>query len=167
VLAELTPAQSANAEPISQPFRFFQIDPAPAAPVVPSSSFVPETVIEPVAEIVPEIVAQTKIEPVIEQPAPTPKSVAGFPSITLDGPSVAEHVATASLDRSAMSNCSKGWPKLCIGIKAHRRAAPNPWRPNPLWPRHPMARVMRCARLWPRCATLNSCRKTPLNASIH
>jgi hypothetical protein len=55
-----------------------------------------ETVIEPVAEIVPEIVAQTKIEPVIEQPAPTPKSVAGFPSITLDGP-VAEHVATASL----------------------------------------------------------------------
>lgn len=98
VLAELTPAQSANAEPISQPFRFFQIDPAPAAPVVPSSSFVPETVIEPVAEIVPEIVAQTKIEPVIEQPAPTPKSVAGFPSITLDGPSVAEHVATASLE---------------------------------------------------------------------
>lgn len=111
VLAELTPAEPASAEPISQPFRFFQIDPVPAAPAAPEAApvamvtpvltpapIIEQPIIQPIVEIVPEIVAAPTIEPVIEQPAPTSKAVAGFPSITLDGPSAAEHIATASLE---------------------------------------------------------------------
>jgi len=58
-------------EPVlDQPFRQFQIDPAPST-----------------AEAAPEA-----------EPALAPKALAGFPSLTLEGPSAAEHIASASLE---------------------------------------------------------------------
>ncbi|NOW45628.1 hypothetical protein FHW96_001783 [Novosphingobium sp. SG751A] len=101
--------------PVIQPFRFFKIDPSPVEPVTESITAFDAPMPPPVAERAPvemavlEMVgagvATLEADPIVAEPIaaapvtpPAPKTCAGFPSLTLEGPSAAEHIASASLD---------------------------------------------------------------------
>jgi hypothetical protein len=158
VLAELTPAQSANAEPISQPFRFFQIDPAPAAPVVPSSSFVPKRP----SNRWPKLIRNwgSARNRTCHRTTRPDAQVAG----SLRSRWMAKRCGTCrdgTLNRSSHVELLERLAQA--SASAHRRAAQIRGARTRSG-RHPMARVMRW-RGSARCATLNSCRKAPLSAS--
>ncbi|MBB3957043.1 hypothetical protein [Novosphingobium sediminicola] len=101
--------------PVIQPFRFFKIDAAPVEPVTESITAFDAPMAAPVAERAPVELAVLEMvgagvaaleaapiaaEPIAATPVmpPASKTCAGFPSLTLEGPSAAEHIASASLD---------------------------------------------------------------------
>lgn len=107
----------ADEVPADKPFRSFHIEPAPVAPAVttlarpnPLASLRPEAPLAaPAAQPVmplPLAASQPVAEPVFseprsasETPAASPaKALAGFPVFTLEGPSAAEQIASASLE---------------------------------------------------------------------
>lgn len=81
--------------------RYFQNERArETVMAAPHSTLVAESVVavaEPVAEPAPQP-APPAPQASAPAPAPAPKTCAGFPSIKLEGPSAAEHIATASLE---------------------------------------------------------------------
>ncbi|WDF72886.1 hypothetical protein [Novosphingobium sp. KACC 22771] len=126
--------------PIVQPFRFFKIDPVPAEPVEQAAPVIEtQSAPEPafpspvmVMEAAPQVERETLApEPVPAEPVPAepvavepiasaPKSCAGFPSLTLDGPSAADHIASASLD--SLSHVEL-LARLSLALQRHQNAS--------------------------------------------
>ena len=110
--------------PTIQPFRFFKIDPDPVEPVEETESVVemlaaaakqPEAP-SPVVEEAPEMMAAPEVA---AAPAVAPKSCAGFPSLTLEGPSAADHIASASLE--SLSHVEL-LARLSLALQRHQNA---------------------------------------------
>jgi len=112
--------------PAIQPFRFFKIDPSPveavvetesaaeAIPVVEAAPMAPSPLAT--AEKTPEIAAEPELP---AAPVAAAKSCGGFPSLKLDGPSAADHIASASLD--SLSHVEL-LARLSLALQRHQNA---------------------------------------------
>lgn len=139
--AKIEPAkiEQMTQAPVVQPFRFFKIDPSPVEPVAESISAFDAPMTAPVAKRAPvemavlemvgagvatveHVEAAAIVAALIETapiPAPAPKTCAGFPSLTLEGPSAADHIASASLD--SLSHVEL-LARLSLALQRHQNA---------------------------------------------
>lgn len=116
--AEPVEAETLAQAPTIQPFRFFTIAPDPLETVEQAESPAEPVAVVPVAPA--PVATDEKAPEMAAAPAPAPKSCAGFPSLTLDGPSAADHIASASLD--SLSHVEL-LARLSLALQRHHNAA--------------------------------------------